>query len=230
VVVIPNGIDLARYEDGAAIERHPHRAFYSSSPDRGLHHLLEGWPLVRERVPDAELWIFYEVEKWIPTVYWMMNELGRRAQIIRRYFDDPPPGVTFWGMVDPWVLARKQQACNLWAYPADLTQGTETFCITGLEAAAAGCAMLTTTGDCLGEVYGEVAALADLPLDVASFAEAVARFLTEPDLADQYRPGIDWARRYTWERVARQWEREIGRVLAGELAGEEGGEDAAVPR
>ena len=219
IVAIPNGIDLRRY-NGAAGERDPHRIFYSSSPDRGLHHLLEAWPAIRAAVPDARLEVFYEVESWLEINRWAMLEQGRRAVLIERLRDQP--GIRFYGMVDPWVLARKQQECELWAYPADLLLGTETFCITGLEAAAAGCSMLTTTADCLPEIYGEVAAMAELPLDVAGFGEAAIQLLTEPELADRFRPGISFAEAYTWERVARQWEREIGRALAGEPAAGEG--------
>jgi len=207
MVTVGNGVDLRRYEV-AGVERAPHRVFYSSSPDRGLHHLLSGWRLVREQVPDAELWVMYEVGKWIEGVRWFMNDLGRRAQIVRMYYEDEPgtDGITFWGMLDKWTLAEKQMECALWAYPADLTAGTETFCITGVEAAAAGCALLATDGDCLPEIYGEVAGLVGLPTDGALFAGAVVKMLTDPAMAAQYTPGMEFARLHTWERVADRWE------------------------
>lgn len=225
MVTVYNGIDLARYNGPAPGPRHPHRIFYSSSPDRGLHHLLQAWPLVREQVPDAELWVYYEVDRWIPTVEWFMNELGRRAQIIKGYFQAPPAGVTFRGMVDQWTLAREQRQCTLWAYPADLTAGTETFCITGLEAAAAGCAMFTTQADCLPEIYGRVAALAALPLDVEGWAAGVVTLLTDEAERARWTPGISFARKYTWDVVADRWARALESLARGEWPALEGVED-----
>ena len=49
-----NGITPEFFE-GDAPQRNPHRVIYSSSPDRGLEHLLFWWERVREQVPDAEL-------------------------------------------------------------------------------------------------------------------------------------------------------------------------------
>lgn len=215
MITVYNGIDLARYE-GPPPERNPHRVFYSSSPDRGLHHLLAAWPRVREAVPDAELWIFYEVGRWIPTVEWFMNELGRRAQLIKAYYEAPPEGVRFWGMLDQWTLAEKQRECSLWAYPADLTAGTETFCISGLEAAAAGCALFTTAADCLPEIYGEVAALAALPLDVEAYAEGMIRILTDESERLRWTPGGIFARKYTWDYVAARWLEALVALAAGQ--------------
>ena len=60
---VTNGIDGHRYvQDG--IERVPHRMIYSSSPDRGLHHLLRVWPKILEGVPDATLEVLYEIDNW----------------------------------------------------------------------------------------------------------------------------------------------------------------------
>jgi len=40
-------------------ERISHRFIYCSSPDRGLEELLNLWPLIKKKLPDAELKIFY---------------------------------------------------------------------------------------------------------------------------------------------------------------------------
>jgi glycosyltransferase involved in cell wall biosynthesis len=216
MLVVYNGINPERYAGENPKARHPHRIFYSSSPDRGLHHLLAGWELIRQEIPDAELWIFYSVESWLERVRWRMDSLGRRANLIQPYFDNPPEGITWWGMVDQWELARGQRQCSLWAYPADPTQGTETFCITGLEAAAAGCTMYTTNADCLPEIYGRVAAMAALPTDGQLFAGGVIELLTNEEVAAQYRPGLEFAETYTWDRVANRWLEALESLAAGE--------------
>jgi glycosyltransferase involved in cell wall biosynthesis len=173
------------------------------------------WSAVRAAVPDAELHVFYEVERWIASARWFMDEIGRRANLIRRWLEKPPAGVVFHGMVDPWTLAGEQRMCALWAYPADVVSGTETFCITGLEAAAAGCSMLVAAADCLPEIYGEVAAMAGLPLDVEAFGEAVVKLLTDEEQAARFRPGLTFARKYSWDEVAGQWDAALRRLVEG---------------
>jgi phosphatidyl-myo-inositol alpha-mannosyltransferase len=53
--LIPNGIDVAAYR--IEVDRYPHRVAFlgRDDPRKGLDVLLETWPAVRRRFPDAEL-------------------------------------------------------------------------------------------------------------------------------------------------------------------------------
>ena len=50
LVEIPLSINPELYETK---KRRPFSIAYASSPDRGLHHLLNWWPEIRQRVPEA---------------------------------------------------------------------------------------------------------------------------------------------------------------------------------
>lgn len=139
--VTANGIHPTYFDDSvldAWGDRAP-RAVYSSSPDRGLDILLELWPRVRERVPDAEL-----VASYAP-VYQRVADVDQRIRahrdMIRKLADQP--GVTLLdGMSQP-NLARLLGSARVWLHPSWATAVGgpfhETYCIGAVEAAAAGC-------------------------------------------------------------------------------------------
>ena len=55
-----NGLDFKRYtQPKKKIKRHPHRLFYSSSPDRGLDTLLYLFDFIKVEISDLELHIYY---------------------------------------------------------------------------------------------------------------------------------------------------------------------------
>ena len=60
------GCDPERY--GTNIPKIPGRVVYCSSPDRGLHWLLQEWPRIRRAVPHATLCIYYRLGKWIQDI------------------------------------------------------------------------------------------------------------------------------------------------------------------
>ncbi len=79
----------------------------------------------------------------------------------------------------------------------------EGFGLPVLEAQACGCPVVCSTAASLPEVAGEGALLVD-PLDVAGWAEAMARMATDPDLrADLVERGFANLRRFSWRQCAR---------------------------
>lgn len=138
-----NGIEPAYfspYEDGKLIERNPHRAIYTSSPDRGLDLLLEWWPRVRERIPDAELVYAYA------SVYDAVASKDRRISAFRdhvRFLASQAEGTTNLGSLSQPMVAKEMMKSGVWVAPSYSTPANqafhETFCIGAVEAAAAGC-------------------------------------------------------------------------------------------
>jgi len=55
--IIGLGTDTTRFE--VDIDRQPNRFIYASAPERGLDTLIDLFPLIRRRIPDAELHVFY---------------------------------------------------------------------------------------------------------------------------------------------------------------------------
>lgn len=151
IIVTRNGLDLSRFGQSPAqvaaqvevlysdydtmiealnapretIQRHPHRAVFSSSPDRGLQALLDMWPRIREQVKDAELRIFYSFNNW-EAVARMNNDRAQLQQIANlKHLASTLPGVTLCGRVNQKQLAEEFMAAGVLLYP---THFHETSC------------------------------------------------------------------------------------------------------
>ena len=72
------------------------RAFFASSPLRGLHYLLSGWPLVRRYVPNAEVHVFSSM-----AVNGLQEPEPAKALYARAA---ETPGVSYHGAVSQRVL------------------------------------------------------------------------------------------------------------------------------
>lgn len=146
-----NGIDLSRFE--AKVERNPHKAVYSSSPDRALPVLLEVWPKIRERVPDAELHVFYGFFNWrkIAESSGSQEQLQAIDFLERRMFELSDQGVRYRDKVDQVTLAKEFLSAGVWGSP---TWFSETSCISAMEAQAAGLRCVTSSIAALNETVG----------------------------------------------------------------------------
>lgn len=122
----------ARASAGERQKRAP-RVAYCSTPFRGLSVLLDLFPRIRSEVPDVELHVFsslatYQIED--PPAFQALYERARAM-----------PGVILRGAVGQEELAAALAEMDVLAYP---NYFPETFCVIALEAAAAGCEIVTT--------------------------------------------------------------------------------------
>jgi glycosyltransferase involved in cell wall biosynthesis/tetratricopeptide (TPR) repeat protein len=142
--VIGNAVDYDLFSQPNPYQRDRHKLVYASSPDRGLDTLLEMWPEIKRRHPDATLDIFYgwqgidrliqanpshPLARFRHTVGSMIEEYGADGSI------------THHQRVTREELARAYQTAGVWAYP---TYFLETFCITALETGIAGLIPITS--------------------------------------------------------------------------------------
>lgn len=220
VIVTRNAIDLSRFEEsthGGPVPRNPHRAVYGSSPDRGMEVAVKIWPKVRQRIPDAELHIFYGFHTWEVSAR-SMNDQGQLELIerLKRQLEEAKAyGVYFHGRVDQIRLAREFMSSGVWAYP---TWFTETSCITAMEAQAAGLRIVTSPIAALNETVGDRGVL--IPgnwLDddyQARFTDAVVEAMSLGEdaefRAEQRRQAFD---RFGWDALADEWNRMLYQVL-----------------
>jgi glycosyltransferase involved in cell wall biosynthesis len=147
IIVTRNGIDLERFVPQA---RNPHKAIYSSSPDRGLHVLLKTWPEIKKKVPDAELHVFYGFSVWRSAAV-SRNDMGQLRlidELNEKLVSMASLGVHFHDRVNQQTLAQQFCSAGVWAYP---TWFTETSCITAMEAQAAGLKIITSPIAALNE-------------------------------------------------------------------------------
>ncbi len=158
--IVRNGIRLYD-DDGRALYEGAERAFadraprciYSSLPNRGLDVLLEVWPEIRRRVPDAELDVYYGWE-----VYDQIAEHDHRLRgykvllyhLLERAGGEAG-GVVMRGRVSQPELHAAMARARVWSYP---TAFPETSCISAMEARAAGLAIVTSDLAALSETVG----------------------------------------------------------------------------
>lgn len=208
--ILPNGVDLARFKGGG--ERVPRRCVYLSSPDRGLHWLFAIWPEIRFAYPDAELHVFYEVQKWLDGALLLNSEIGVRAHyIVGRSEQLKQHGVVFRGALPPEELAKELMKADVMLYPCDPIRFTEGFSCSTLEACAAGAVPVITDADALGELYGESGAVViprgDHRKWTDDFLEATLQLLGDmPDRMIRRNRCQDFAMQYAWPVVVAQWD------------------------
>lgn len=205
---IPNGIDLSRYEPPKIDQtrRNSRLFFYSSSPDRGLHHILRLWPRMRKELdPAAELHVAYGAERWIESAKWSHSAQGDLAIEIEWRLANTP-GVVNRGSMRQDALAILQQQSALLPYTADTMQATETGCITITEAMAAGCPVVTTDCDCIPSEYGHIARIVPLPFNEDRYLETIEKVLVDPALyTGMQEAGFKLAEERQWTNTALAW-------------------------
>jgi glycosyltransferase involved in cell wall biosynthesis len=190
----------------ASNARVPGRVVYCSSPDRGLHRVLEGWPAVKRAATHAELRIFYRVAEWIRgfdvTPYHPpIERLRTRALYIEEALarmSGPEWGITVVDSVPhEQVLAEMAQA-ELLLHPCETTSWSEGFSVTCLDACSRGCVPVVSDCDALGEIYADLD-----PIPVGNWGDwrdRVVRLLTNPAERAQYaEKATALAARLTWD-------------------------------
>ncbi len=207
VVVLPNGVDITKYpkEINYRMEFGDSPSFvYSSSPDRGLWHILEIWPQLKEDFPGATLKVGYGAMNWINHNKWSHGRAGEMAVEIERLVKQP--GVTDIGKIGQSELAELQLESDAWLYPLDAMSATESGCITAIENAAAGNPIITTNCDCMAGEFGRVGRIVNMPFDADEYYRAVKDVLTDPEYYTQLAvKGRKFAEGRDWPLIAAKW-------------------------
>jgi glycosyltransferase involved in cell wall biosynthesis len=204
--VVPLGCDPP---DLSKAEKMPGRVVYCSSPDRGLHLLLQEWPAIKRAVPHATLKIFYRLapwlEQWHGVHYYPPIERQRaRAHYIEEALRRMPDhGIEVCDSVSRNQIQREMLAAEVMAYPCDTVRWTEGFSCSLLEGCAAQACPVTTDVDALGEIYGGV--IPTLPKgEIGQWRETVIRALQDSKFrAEVNNQARSFAEKLTWEETAR---------------------------
>ena len=112
---------------------------YSSFPNRGLLQLLQMWPNIIARHPDASLHIYADVDgKWVNGVEREM--MIQVKQLLNYYNGNKANNIHYHGWVSKSELADGWKTAEYWFYPCTFR---ETFCLTAVEAALSKTACIT---------------------------------------------------------------------------------------
>jgi glycosyltransferase involved in cell wall biosynthesis len=217
VYVTRNGVNPEMWRSRIANARNAHRAIYCSSPDRGLSALLDMWPAIRRQVTDAELAIFYSWANWQRQADERGNEIHRGfiASMVNRIAELKDSGVRIEGLVSKAKLAHEMRTSGVFAYPAWFS---ETSCCNVMEARAAGMRIVTTPVAALKETaLGEVLVEGDWTSESfrSRFAEKVVGAMLDESVDDRAARSRKAVEELDWARVAEDWERLFGELLAG---------------
>jgi glycosyltransferase involved in cell wall biosynthesis len=151
--IVPLGIRKSLF--GQNVTRNMNRIIYSSNPDRGLEHLIDMWDIITERCPDIELVVTYGWEgltTWSNDSNWHkgINRLQTKCFTKAEEFGN----IRFTGRLTKLALASEMLAGTILAYPNNFW---ETFCLTALEAQAAGLGIITSKMGALPSVLDTTA-------------------------------------------------------------------------
>lgn len=203
-ILTGNGIDIERFMP--QVEKEQNRFIYSSSPDRSLDVVLRLFPKIRAALPGATLHVYYGFENWERSAR-LQGNTQQRALIAEIKDLMQQEGVFYHGRVSQRELALAFLRSDIWLYP---TSFTETFCITALEAQAAGTLCVCSNLAGLNSTVADRGLLLEQAPGSEGFEAYVLRLLTDiqhntvlkNELLQRAR---EWAWQQSWSAVADQW-------------------------
>lgn len=150
--VMANGCDPDVFHPGhPSINR---KMVYASSPDRGLHWILEAFPHIKKKVPDVTLDVFYDWTPFYERFKSLENEMSQRLRFCNEMFKRlDGKGVKHHKSVSKTEMVEVFRSSQVLAYPCDPVSFTEGFSVTTLEAAVAGCLPVICGSDALQSIY-----------------------------------------------------------------------------
>jgi phosphatidylinositol alpha-mannosyltransferase len=201
--VIPNGVDVGRYQRAVPVARWqdgiPNVLFVGRLEDRkGLPHLLKAFRLIRKSGLEARL---------------LVVGSGPQEREARRYvLTRGLQNVEFLGRVSDTEKAQLFKTATTFVSPAT---GRESFGIVLLEAMAAGAPIVCSDiHGYKGVVQRNGQAMLVPPRDAKALAAAVTEVLTDPVLrARLSASGLERVQQFSWEHVTQKVEEYYGFVI-----------------
>jgi glycosyltransferase involved in cell wall biosynthesis len=145
IYVIENGVDNSLYSDKDKVVKKKHQFYYSSTPFRGLDILIDLFPKIRERVPDATLKVCSSMLVYNDVLsdkkYEPLYDKCRNTD-----------GVMYVGSIKQKDLAKIAMESELLLYPSIYA---ETNCISVEEAQSAGTPVICNDLGALKETVHE---------------------------------------------------------------------------
>ena len=159
------------------------------------------WPLIKAKLPDAQLKIFYGWEYFDSTLF-MAEQRKFKQNILLLLKQD---GVEWCGRVGQEQLARELLQSDIMLYPPHPFR--ETYGIAFLEAQAAGVLIFYRKNGALGETIGNRGIPLDLNLSPEQIVNTIVETLDNKEKCDDLRKR---AKEYA---LSRTWEKQAGKVL-----------------
>lgn len=183
------------------------RLFWGSSYDRGLDQLLNMWPIIKQKFPEAELHIFYGWDLFVAGYKDNPERLAWKDRIDKQM---QQPGIAHHGRVSKTELAKWRKYCGIWAYPTDFG---ETCCITALECQKDGCVPVAISKAALKETVGSGILVEGDIYDKETqvkFLQELLKLMGDEELWKQEQlKGQEFAQQFSWDKIAQRWAKEF---------------------
>jgi glycosyltransferase involved in cell wall biosynthesis len=214
--VITNGVDIESHVNGLnEYEKDHDTVLWASSPDRGLHNLLQIWPRVKNEIPSLKLRVLYKFDRWLDTFtnstspfYGDLVEHSHRAFYVKeamRRFEKTPCDVEFVGSVSrKGVLEEMTRAAYL-AYPCDTISYTEGFSVSIMEACASKTIPIISDQDALKSLYAHIVPSVASPVseNLDQYANLLIETIRKNDQSKRDELH-DFASKFDWSVIAGQ--------------------------
>lgn len=176
--------------------KNPYSCIYGSNYARGLEHLLNIWPTVKQIFPKATLDIYYGWQHW--GLLTPEKERFMRAQVdVYELLD-----VRDHGLVSHEELTRAFEETSFWTYPCI---APETFCITAIRAQMSGCMPIVLNGTGLKETVRHGYTCSNQSEYLATLVTALLE-AEKISLEDRSSMQEFVLNEYTWEKIAAKWD------------------------
>lgn len=197
MAVSRNSIDTSRFD--VVLPKIPFRFLYASAPDRGLQFLLKMMPRIKKEFPETTLHVFADLPPQLEEYREMKAFIESTDYIVLR------------GRVSQQKIAEEFLISDIWLYPTDFT---ETYCITALEAQAAGMLCACSALAALKEIVGDrgVTVEGDIREQEVqdNLHEALAAVLRNPDKKRELAEGgRKWAMQQGHDELAHEWRKNL---------------------
>jgi tetratricopeptide (TPR) repeat protein len=187
-----NAIYSERFINYDSSKKIPFRFIYTSDPYRGLSYLIKMIQIVKEKFPQTTLSIFTRVEQIESS---LLNEIKSLDY------------VTLSPRISQQELSKELMISDVWLYPTDFQ---ETYCISALEAMAAGCLVATVKYAGLADTVSNRGILCDHPIyddkNMNQLLKKLFFVLERPELKHNItNMARDWALKQNYQNLTKEW-------------------------
>jgi glycosyltransferase involved in cell wall biosynthesis len=190
MILSRNAIYSERFMDYDLSKKIPYRFIYSSDAYRGLNHLIDMMPAIKERYPETTLVIYTRkehVDENLMTKIEKMDYISLNSRVSQD------------------VIKDELLKSDIWLYP---TNFPETYCISALEAMAAGCLVAGVKYAGLSDTIGNRGILCEHPIEdnKEKLLQKLFYVMDRPELKKHYvDKAREWAMQQTYYNLAIEW-------------------------
>lgn len=196
IYVSRNAIYPKRFNGPIPVVRTPFRFVYTSDPNRGLVNFVDMIPWIKERYPQSTFYIFGKSEQ-------ISDEVMATVKAMSDYVFLSP-------RVSQEQLVIELQKSDVWLYP---TYFTETYCISAVEAMAAGCLVASINLAALCEIVGDRGVMVDFTTREQTnkdLFDALCLVLDDPKKKEEIiERGYTWAMKQDFHSLALDWKKNL---------------------